>query len=324
MPAFAGIFVCPPRTDHFMSTLLDARNLHRAFGPHPAVRGVSLSLERGEVVGLLGPNGAGKTTTLRMLTGCLAADRGSVTIDGHSVADDPARAKALLGYLPEVPPLHSELTVSEFLRFAARLHGVDKRQIAAAVERAAQACGLTEARDQIIGSMSKGYRQRVGLAQAIIHSPPLIVLDEPTDGLDPNQRRQIRSLIRELARDHAILLSSHILSEIQAVCDRVAIMARGQVVYESPLDALKPVPGHDQQRQLLIGLNHPPALETLQALDGVNAVEALDAQRFRLLLDDAGDPRESIARSAVSGAWGLIELQLHNPGLEQIFAELTA
>lgn len=323
MPAYAGIFVCLPRIDHAMSTLLDARKLHRAFGPHPAVRGVSLSLKRGEVVGLLGPNGAGKTTTLRMLTGCLAADSGSVSIDGHSISDDPARAKAMLGYLPEVPPLHGELTVTEFLRFAARLHGVEKKHIAAAVERAARACGLSEARDQVIGSMSKGYRQRVGLAQAIIHSPPLIVLDEPTDGLDPNQMRQIRSLIRELARDHAILMSSHILSEIQAVCDRVAIMAHGQLVYESALDALKPSNGQDGQRQLIVGLKRPPGLEILQALDGVSSAEALDEQTFRLLLDEACDPRETLVHKAVSAGWGLIELHLQQPGLEQIFAELT-
>ena len=307
-----------------MSLLLSASNLHRAFGPHPAVRDLSLSLKRGEVVGLLGPNGAGKTTTLRMLTGCLAPDSGHISIGGHDMAEAPAKAKAQLGYLPEVPPLHGELTVSEYLRFAARLHGIERTRVATAVSHAIQACGLDQATQQVIASMSKGYRQRVGLAQAILHAPPLIVLDEPTDGLDPNQMRQIRKLIRDLARDHAILLSSHILSEIQAVCDRVAIMARGQIVYESPLDQLKPIQGESGEQHLIIGLMRAPSTDALLKLDGVTAVDAIDAQHFRLCVDELSDPREAIAQAAVRHDWGLVELRQHSAGLEQIFAQLTA
>lgn len=324
MPADAGIFVGPCRPAPSMSLLLNASDLHRAFGPHHAVRGVSLSLKRGEVVGLLGPNGAGKTTTLRMLTGCLAPDRGHIRIDGHDMADTPASAKARLGYLPEVPPLHGELTVTEYLQFAAQLHGMGRHQADAAVMRATQACGLEQARRQVIGSMSKGYRQRVGLAQAIIHAPPLIVLDEPTDGLDPNQRRQIHSLIRALARDHAILLSSHILAEIQVVCDRVAIMARGQVVYTSALDQLRPIDGDAAEQHVIIGLTRAPSREQLLALDGVTAVEALNAEKFRLSLDGHADTREHIARTAVTQDWGLFEMKQQHAALEQIFAELTA
>ncbi len=324
MPAVAGIFVGPSRPVTRMSLLLHASNLQRAFGPHQAVREVSLSLKRGEVVGLLGPNGAGKTTTLRMLTGCLAPDAGTVSIDGHDMVNAPVRAKTLLGYLPEVPPLHAELTVAEYLRFAARLHGVERSQIKTAIARAVQSCGLEQVQAQVIGSMSKGFRQRVGLAQAIIHAPPLIVLDEPTDGLDPNQMRQIRLLIRELARDHAILLSSHMLSEIQAVCDRVAIMARGQIVYESSLDRLKSANGEVDGHHLLLGLNRPPSQQQLLELDGVTTVNSQDNRHFRLSVSPGTDPRESIARAAVTGDWGLFELQEQTPGLEQIFAELTA
>ena len=308
------------------ATLLEADNLCRSFGGYQAVRDFSLTLQRGDVVGLLGPNGAGKTTTLRMLCGCLAADSGSSRIGGHDVALQPRAAKSLLGYLPETPPLHAELKVQEYLRFAARLHGVARRDINAAVATALDSCGLVEVQQQVIGSLSKGYRQRVGLAQAIVHQPALIILDEPTDGLDPNQMRQIRGLIRKLAENHAILLSSHILSEIQAVCDRVIIMAGGRKVYEADLAEMQ---SESAANPIVLGFKRPPTAARLAELvanvSTIHQIEDLGAGRFRLHGADAeNDPREELASLASQQGWGLLELQRESRGLDQIFAELTA
>ncbi len=301
--------------------LVSAQGLCRRYGPHLVVQDLNLELRRGEVLGLLGPNGAGKTTSLRMLTGTLAPHAGQVQIGGIDMARAPERARALLGYLPEQPPLHPELSVREYLRFCARLHGVPRAGVGDAVERAIAACGLEPVSRQLIGSLSKGYQQRTGIAQAIVHRPPLIILDEPTVGLDPNQMRQIRQLIMELASEHAIILSSHILSEVQAVCQRVLILAGGRTVHDGPLQA----PASERGGfQLLLGLRQPPAQETLAGFSGVTRVEAVEDGGFRLAIASGHDPRESIVLQAAALGWGLYEMHQEKPELEQIFAELTA
>ncbi len=300
-----------------MSALLIADKLSRRFGAHQAVADFSLELQRGEVLGLLGPNGAGKTTSLRMLSGCLAPQQGRILINGLDLQAQPQAARAQLGYLPETPPLHAELKVSEFLRFAARLRGISKSQLAAALDHVLQACSLDDVQHQVIGSLSKGYRQRVGLAQALIHRPALIILDEPTDGLDPRQLQQVRQLIRSLSQNHAVLLSSHMLSEVQAVCDRVALMASGRIVRRLNL--------HDPQekRPLHLHLAQPPEAATLLAIPGVSAVEELGHGQF--VLDcGAQDLRQTLARMAVSENWGLLELRRQLPSLETLFAESAA
>jgi ABC-2 type transport system ATP-binding protein len=215
---------------------LSARNLTRRFGNLPVVQNVSLELKRGEVLGLLGHNGAGKTTTLQMLTGCLLpndaeANQSGIDICGISLLHHPAQAKAQLGYLPETPPLYRELSVNDYLIFAARLRGMKSAAVAEALAQTRQRCGLEAVGKKIIGTLSKGYQQRVGIAQAIIHRPAVIVLDEPTVGLDPAQIRGIRSLIRELGDTHSVILSTHILSEVESVCDRVEIMHHGRLIY---------------------------------------------------------------------------------------------
>jgi len=207
---------------------LSARNLTRRFGKLRAVHNVSLELKRGEVLGLLGHNGAGKTTTLQMLTGCLLPDSGEVDICGISLLHRPSQAKAHIGYLPETPPLYRELSVNDYLTFAARLRGMKTADVAAALAQTRQRCGLEAVGKKIIGTLSKGYQQRVGIAQAIIHRPAVIVLDEPTVGLDPAQIREIRSLIRELGDTNSVILSTHLLGEVESVCDRVEIMQRRQ------------------------------------------------------------------------------------------------
>lgn len=216
-----------------------AYDLSRRFGRHSAVHEYSLQLHRGDILGLLGPNGAGKSTTMRMLTGNLAPSSGSVRICGVDLAAYPLETKRHIGYLPEMPPLYRELTVDEYLRFAARLHGVDGAALPAALDKVKQRCELTAVGKRLIGVLSKGFQQRVALAQAIIHQPEVIVMDEPMAGLDPNQIQHVRALIREFGRSHAIIFSTHALSEVEAVCSHVQIMHHGRLVLDAGLDVLK-------------------------------------------------------------------------------------
>ena len=218
---------------------LSAQNLTRHYGEVVAVHQFDLQLRRGEVLGLLGPNGAGKSTTLRMLTGNLAPSSGSVEICGIDLLDKPQEAKAHVGFLPEIPPLYFDMTVNEYLLLAARLHRVPKEALKAALENVKQRCGLEQHSNNLIGTLSKGYQQRVGIAQAIIHNPDVIILDEPTVGLDPNQMREIRQLIRELGTTSSVILSTHILPEVENVCDRVQIMHQGSIVFDQPMIDLR-------------------------------------------------------------------------------------
>jgi ABC-2 type transport system ATP-binding protein len=300
--------------------LIEARDLSRRYGATLAVSGLNLTLRKGEILGLLGPNGAGKSTTMKILAGCLAPSGGTVTINGIDLARDPKAAKASLGYLPEQPPLYPELTVDEYLQFCAGLHGIPGAERAAAVARAKQACGLGEVAQRLIHNLSKGYQQRVGLAQAIIHRPPVIVLDEPTVGLDPIQIREIRTLIRQLGESHSVILSSHILPEIQAVCSRVMIINKGRSVYAESIEAT----AQHRVESVIAGLRRPPALETLKNLAGVSRAEALDGGLFRLAVDAGADPREALAEAAAKNGWGLFELRSQSKTLEEVFVELTS
>ncbi len=298
---------------------VSAQSLTRSYGANRAVREVSLDLRRGEVLGLLGPNGAGKTTTMQMITGNLAPSSGQVRICGIDLIDHPIQAKSRIGYLPEVPPLYRELKVDEYLRLAGRLHKVKKSALKQAVERARQRCGLTDMGKRLIGSLSKGYQQRVGIAQAIIHDPDVIILDEPTVGLDPNQIREIRTLIRDLGRDHSVILSTHILPEVEAVCDRVQILHRGEVVFYDTIDGLKQFRGG---QALQVGLRNPPAAEDIaRAADGAE-VEAINANLFRIR-PRGGDPTEALVRASVERGWGLYQLQPALASLEEVFVQLT-
>jgi ABC-2 type transport system ATP-binding protein len=223
--------------------VIEARGLTKRYGDLVAVDSVDLTVGKGEVVGFLGPNGAGKTTTMRMLTGFLPPTDGSAMIAGHDVFQDPIAARRSVGYLPEMPPLYPEMLVDAYLKYVARIKDVPRARRRAAVDRVVERCGLRDVRRRVIGTLSKGFRQRVGLAQAIVHDPPVLILDEPTVGLDPLQIREIRSLIRELAagegdKAHTVILSTHILTEVEAICRRVMIIKDGRKVVDAPLAEL--------------------------------------------------------------------------------------
>ena len=299
---------------------VSAQALSRSYGSNRAVREVSLHLKRGEILGLLGPNGAGKTTTMQMLTGNLAPTSGEVSICGIDLMDQPTQAKSRIGYLPEIPPLYRKLKVDEYLRLAGRLHKIKKGALDHAVQQAKSRCGLNDMGGRLIGALSKGYQQRLGIAQAIIHEPDVIILDEPTIGLDPNQIREMRSLIKDLGRDHSLILSTHILPEVEAVCDRVQILHRGEVVFNDTIAGLKQFRGG---QTLQLGLRNPPTPEDIGRVAGGAAVDAVNANLFRVHPRAGSDPTDDLVRAAVERGWGLFQLQPAHASLEEVFVQLT-
>ncbi len=296
-----------------MSTLLSVDQITRRFGAAVTLRGLSFELERGEVLGLLGPNGAGKTTALRILAGTLAASSGRVSLNGHDLQRAPRRARARLGYLPEQAPLYPEMRVDEYLMFVARLRHVAKAGLANALMRVKQQCGLSDVGRQLLGQLSKGYRQRVGIAQALIHQPDLVILDEPADGLDPVQIREMRGLIRGIAGTAGVILSSHALSEVQASCSRAIILHRGQPLHEADL-----MPRAEAERELLVRLRPPPVLASIQALAAVEQALSRggDAVQIRLR---AGASADGLAIALIEHGYGLLELRPSHSDLEQVF-----
>ena len=301
--------------------LLSVKHLSRHYGALAAVNNISFHLNKGEVLGFLGPNGAGKSSTMQVITGNLAPSHGQINVCGFDLLDSAKQAKANIGYLPEHPPLYRELTVDEYLLFCAQLNRLEKSQQKIALQRAKERCGLTEVGKRLINNLSKGYQQRVGIAQAIIHSPEIVILDEPTVGLDPIQIREIRTLIRELAEDHGVILSTHILPEVQMTCDRVQIINRGQLVYSDDINHL-----HQRMRSnnIILGLNHPPAESELKSLPEVNDIEVLSETRFRLFHAVENNPAEDIVKIATDKNWGLFEIRPEQKTLEQVFVELTS
>lgn len=292
-----------------------------------AVHDVSFSVDRGEVVGFLGPNGAGKSTTMRILSGYISPSGGDVRIDGLDVTRKGVEVRRKLGYLPESCPLYSDMRAGEYLRYRADLKGVPHRHRRARVDRVMEQCGLGEVRRRLIGNLSKGYRQRVGIADALLHSPPLLILDEPTIGLDPNQIVQIRNLIRDLSREHTLLISSHILSEIEATCDRVIVICQGRIVESAPLERLGDrwfngseltVEARADADGLDAALRDMKGLKTLRtAVDG-------DWCRAELRFIDLRDRREEVYRRVRERDWDLRELHLKSHSLEEAFVNMTS
>ena len=299
---------------------VEASDLTRAYGGRAVVSDVNFNLNKGEVLGFLGPNGAGKSTTMKMLTGNLAPTAGTVKICGIDMIENPKEAKALIGYLPETPPLYRELTVDEMLALSARIHGIPRAKVKRAVDVAKERTGLTEMGKRLCENLSTGYQQRVGIAQAIIHHPMVVVLDEPTRGLDPIQIRDIRALIKELGGEHSVILSTHILPEVEMVCDRVQIIHQGKLVFSGEIDALK---RNRQSNQLLVGLRQAPGPEALLALPGVTDIEEVDGLLRVRFAEQAENVAEAIVQASVAGNWGLYQIAPDVTSLEDVFLHLT-
>ena len=301
-----------------MSAVLHCERLSRRFGRRQALEGLEFTLARGEVLGLLGRNGAGKSTALRILSGSLAPSAGRVLVAGIDLHRRPLAAKRHLGYLPERAPLHPEMRVDEFLAYAARLRRLPRAALSPALERVKAQCGLAGAGRRLLGRLSKGYRQRVGLAQALLHEPALLILDEPTDGLDPVQVRALRGVIGALARRSAILLSSHALTEVQALCSQVVILDGGRARYRAALGA-----GAAPGAELYVRLRPPPVPASLRALRPVAAAAAdgPGAARIRLHADATPD---ALARALIDHGYGLLELRPRRSELEQVFFDSLA
>ncbi|RKZ79078.1 MAG: ABC transporter ATP-binding protein, partial [Gammaproteobacteria bacterium] len=262
---------------------------------------------------------AGKSTTMKMLSGNLAPDQGEITINGYDLLSQPKQAKAQIGYLPEQPPLYKELTVKEFLIFCAQINQIPPTKTKAAVNTVIERCGLSDVTKRLISHLSKGYQQRVGIAQAIIHTPAVVILDEPTSGLDPIQIREIRHLIRDIASEHSVILSTHILPEVQTLCDRVQIINHGKLIFSDTIASLSQ---QMQASSLLLGLDSPPNISRIQQLSGINSVEALSPTRFRLHYQPDNNPTQELLAYAVSEQWQLTELAPEQHSLEDVFMNI--
>jgi len=313
--------------------MIKVEGLTKRYARHVAVDNVSFEVEKGQIIGFLGPNGAGKTTTMRVLTCFLPPTAGTATVAGFDVTEQPMEVKKRIGYLPETPPLYPEMEVGEYLHFVGRLKGIPKANLAARVDEVAERCAIADVKSKIIGKLSKGYRQRVGLAQAIIHNPDVLVLDEPTSGLDPQQIIETRDLIKSLAGNHTIILSTHILPEVEQICERVIIIAKGKVVatdsvanLTSRLRGAETVAVEVSSRNG-VGLTAGDVLHRLEHVSGVNRVLARDSRdgilAFTVESQKGQHVRPELARAIVESGWDLNELHSVGLSLEEIFLELT-
>ena len=307
--------------------MIKVDNLTKRFGRHPAVTGATFAVEQGEVVGFLGPNGAGKTTTIRMLTGFLPPSSGSASIDGLDVNRHSLEARRRIGYLPESVPLYRDMRVREYLRFRGQLKGLGGNALRTRMDEVLELCGLRDVRRKMIRTLSKGFRQRVGLADALIHDPPLLILDEPTNGLDPNQIRAIRHLIKQLGQSHTILLSTHILSEVEMICDKIVIIDGGKVLAsDTPANLISTM---RTAGRISLELRADPenARKKIGSLDNVKKVTHErtrgDWDEFSVLVESGTDTREHIANLVREEQWPLRSLYRQAETLEDVFVELT-
>lgn len=303
--------------------MIEVENLTRLYGPRTAIKNISFKIDKGDVVGFLGPNGAGKSTTMNILCSILPASSGTVRIGGHDIFDQSLEVRKIIGYLPETPPLYHEMVVSKYLQYAAGLRQMAHKKIAAAVDRVLERCGLKEVRHRIIGRLSKGYQQRVGLAQAMVHDPEILILDEPTIGLDPKQIIEIRNLIRELGKTHTIILSSHILPEVTQVCQRVIIINEGEIAAMDSLEGLTASLRNTRRLQLKVRNGADGIVQQLEALANVLTVHSDSDKEFTIETTPDSHLQEDIARLALDRQWGLEEIRPLAMTLEDVFLKLT-
>ena len=307
--------------------MIEVQNVTKRYGPITAVDGISFRAEPGQILGFLGPNGAGKTTTMRILTGCIPASEGRALVAGFDVFEAPIEVKRRTGYLPETPPLYTDMTVREYLTFASRISGVGSTERATRIDYAMGRTSTLDVGDRHCGKLSKGYRQRVGLAQAILHNPDVLILDEPTAGLDPKQIIETRELIRDLAGDHTIILSTHILPEVSQTCEQVVIINKGRIVaVDTPQNLTERLGGSEMIRLEVDSLGADPTA-VIQAITGVTKVSvASEADGVRVAdiqVAHGAEIRRDLASAVVGHGWGLLELRRLKASLEDIFLELT-
>ncbi|AYL94374.1 ABC transporter ATP-binding protein [Mucilaginibacter celer] len=300
--------------------IVRVEHLSHRYSESWAIRDINFEIDQQGVLGLLGSNGAGKSTTMNILCGVLNQTEGNVFIDGINLRDAPEQAKRLLGFLPQNAPLHLDLTVNEYLTYCAYLRDIEKKQVKAAVEAAKARCGIAHFSHRLIANLSGGYRQRVGIAQAIIHNPKLVVLDEPTNGLDPIQILEVRKLIKEIAEERAVIFSTHILSEVQATCNDIRMIEGGKMVFADTMDAFN---NYIMPNSLLVFLDNPPPLAQLKAIPGVTSAELLNDHSIRLRFEASDTISKKIVELSVHNGWQLTEILLEKSSLDEIFAQLS-
>jgi len=304
-----------------MAIILKTTNLSHKYSSSWAIRDIDISIEEKGIIGLLGSNGAGKSTTMNIICGVLNQTQGEVFVDGIDLRKEPEQAKKQIGFLPQNPPLYTDLTIDEFLTYSAQLRLMDKRNIKAAVDEVKERCGINHFSNRLIKNLSGGYRQRVGIAQAIIHKPKLVVMDEPTNGLDPNQLIEARKLIREIAREHTVLLSSHILSEINLLCREIIMIEGGRIVFADTMDAFN---NYSKGKAILVRLDNPPQKEVLLKVPGVTDVDYLNDQQIRIHFEYSHEEvSDALVAASVEGGWRLREIKLDKELLDDVFKYLS-
>lgn len=310
--------------------MVEVKNLTKKYGSFTAVDDLSFSVENGCIYGLLGPNGAGKSTTMNIMTGCLAATQGQVLIDSKDIFEDEIAAKKKIGYLPENPPLYPDMTVTEYLSFVGRAKGLKGNELKERIDEVCISTGLEEKRQSLIKNLSKGYKQRVGIAQAIIAKPDVVILDEPTVGLDPIQITEIRDLIRTLGREHTVIISSHILSEISAMCDHILIISHGKLVASDTPDALYEKFASDGKLEIFVKGNVDEVSGALSAIAHVKSVtvtrgkEQTDADKYVIMSENGEDIREKVFAALKNTECSILEMKLVTPTLEDVFLTFTS
>jgi ABC-2 type transport system ATP-binding protein len=295
-------------------------HLSHRYNSNWAIRDINMVIYQTGIVGLLGSNGAGKSTTMNILCGVLNQTEGKIFIDGINLREHPEQAKLQIGFLPQTPPLYMDLTVDEYLTHCAYLRSMPKEKVPTALEEAKVRCGITHFSKRLIRNLSGGYRQRVGIAQAIIHRPKLVVLDEPTNGLDPNQIIEVRSLIREIALDRAVIFSTHILSEVQVLCRDIQMIEGGRIVFADTMDAFN---NYVAPHTILATMNEPPTADQLLLVEGVVKVDFLTERQLRIFFSGDTDITEKIITTSVSQGWRLKEINLEKSSLDEVFAHLS-
>ena len=303
-----------------MSSIVKIEHLSHKYTSSWAIRDVNIEINQSGIVGLLGSNGAGKSTTMNILCGALNQTEGNVYINGIDVREQPELAKKDIGFLPQTPPLYMDLTVDEYLHFCAELRLMDRGKIKAAMEDAKERCGIAHFSKRLIRNLSGGYRQRVGIAQAIIHRPKLVVLDEPTNGLDPNQIIEVRALIKEIARDRAVIFSSHVLSEVQILCKDIKMIEAGRIVFSDTMEAFN---NYVEPHSVLMNLDNPPAEAELLKVPGVTKVDFLTERQVRIYFNGDQDISQRLVVSSVEQGWRLREISIDKSALDEIFKQLS-